>query len=95
LSSGIGGSSSRNFLVHRSVTFNPRVIGHSPSSGLGSGCNFIPISISRSAFHDERVDIAATTHRNGHAARRQSLDRMTFFKIGKIWFSQLLPLNTP
>jgi hypothetical protein len=27
--------------------------------------------------------------------RPQSLDRMTFFKMGKIWFSQLLPLNTP
>jgi hypothetical protein len=24
-----------------------------------------------------------------------SLARMTFFKIGKIWLSQLLPLNTP
>jgi hypothetical protein len=40
------------------------------------------------------ADIAAAMPRAGNP-RRQSLDKMTFFKIGKIWFSQLLPLNTP
>ena len=39
---------------------------------------------------------ARTSKQNGNCnATPYSLAKITFFNIGKIWFSQLLPLNTP